>query len=107
MEVRRYPVRITIKKKLLLADLVAENASEPWRACERFYEGQQFISEGDMPEGFCSWAWLDIGRYVITLARGGNFLGSYPGRTVVCCSDGYRPVIFLLERLQDSQADNA
>jgi len=37
---------------------------------------------------------------VVTLARGGNFHGSRPGTTVVACTDGYRPVIFGLERLE-------
>jgi uncharacterized repeat protein (TIGR04076 family) len=43
---------------------------------------------------------VDINRYVVKLARGGNFAGSKPGRTVVTCSDGYRPVVFLLERIE-------
>lgn len=46
---------------------------------------------------------MDIQKYVITLARGGNFLGSQPGRTVVCCSDGYRPVVFRLERIEETE----
>ncbi len=53
-----------------------------------------------MPDGFCSWAWTDIQKYVLTLARGGNMIGSKPGMTVACCSDGYRPVVFLLRRVK-------
>jgi len=102
MEQFRANVRITVMKRLLLLDMVEANASGPWQECDRLSEGQEFISDGDMPEGFCSWAWVDIQKYVITLARGGNFLGSKPGRTVACCSDGYRPVIFQLERLEET-----
>jgi uncharacterized repeat protein (TIGR04076 family) len=94
-------VCITVMKRLLLEDLVAENATGNWQACDRLVEGQKFFSDGDMPEGFCSWAWVDIQKYILTLARGGNFIGSKPGRTVVCCSDGYRPVVFKLERMEE------
>lgn len=102
----RWDVRITVMKRLLLEDMVAENASGPWQACNRFTDGQEFVSDGDMPEGFCSWAWVDMQKYVLTLARGGNFIGSRPGRTVVSCSDGYRPVIFRLQRLDETEADS-
>jgi uncharacterized repeat protein (TIGR04076 family) len=36
---------------------------------------------------------------VLTLARGGNFLGVKPGTFVTCCTDGFRPVFFKLERI--------
>ena len=95
----RENVRITVVQRLLLQELVDENASGPWVPCARLADGQEFVSrDANMPEGFCSWAWVDIQKYVIALARGGNFLGSKPGRTVACCTDGYRPVIFRLER---------
>lgn len=99
-------VRITVMKRLLLEDMVADSAAGPWQACDRLADGQEFISDTNMPEGFCSWAWVDIQKYVITLARGGNFIGSQPGRTVVCCSDGYRPVIFRLQRIEAAAADS-
>jgi uncharacterized repeat protein (TIGR04076 family) len=68
-------------------------------------EGQEFIAQGaNMPEGFCSWAWVDIQKYVLTLARGGNLLGVKPGTSVACCSDGFRPVTFKLERLEPATA---
>ena len=103
MEQIRADVRITVMKRLLLQDVVEANAAGPWAACDRLHDGQQFISsDANMPEGFCSWAWVDIQKYVITLARGGNFIGSKPGRTVACCSDGYRPVIFRIERLEET-----
>jgi uncharacterized repeat protein (TIGR04076 family) len=99
----RARIRITVAKRLLMPDLVAAHATGDWQPCERLAEGQEFISQGDMPEGFCSWAWVDIQRYVLTLSRGGNFIGSKPGHTVACCSDGYRPVIFALERLEGEE----
>ncbi len=95
----RENVKVTVMRRLLLQEMVDENAAGPWAPCSRLSDGQEFISkDANMPEGFCSWAWTDIHKYVVTLARGGNFLGSKPGRTVACCTDGYRPVIFKLER---------
>ena len=68
--------------------------------CHAYPEGHSFISDGHMPEGFSDWAWADIQKYVITLARGGNMLGTKPGTFVTNCTDGFRPVFFLLERIE-------
>ena len=96
----RADVRITVMKRLFHQDLVDACGTEPWEPCERLAEGQVFTSAGvNMPEGFCSWAWADIQKYVMTLARGGNFVGATPGTFVTCCTDGYRPVVFRLERI--------
>ena len=94
-------IRITVVKRLLHKDLLKECADSVWEPCERLQVGQEFISEGvNMPNGFCSWAWADIQKYVMTLARGGNFVGVRPGCFVTCCTDGFRPVLFKLERIQ-------
>ncbi len=93
-------VKITVLRRLFHQDLVDEYADGPWEPCERFTDGQQFVSEGvNMPEGFCSWAWADIQKYVMTLARGGDFVGVQPGVFITCCTDGFRPVIFKVERI--------
>lgn len=93
-------VKITVVRRLLHEDLLKEHAEETWKPCGRLSEGQEFVSERvNMPEGFCSWAWADIQKYVMTLARGGDFVGVKPGRFVTCCTDGFRPVVFKLERI--------
>ena len=92
-------VKITVMKRLLHKELLEEYCESIWEPCERLKEGQEFVSEGvNMPAGFCSWAWTDIQKYVMTLARGGNFRGVKPGMFITCCTDGFRPVIFKLER---------
>nr|MDJ0754199.1 TIGR04076 family protein [Ardenticatenaceae bacterium] len=53
--------------------------------------------------GFSDWAWADIQKYVMVLARGGNMLGTRPGTFVTNCTDGFRPVFFLLERLDSPE----
>jgi uncharacterized repeat protein (TIGR04076 family) len=96
-------VRITVLKRLRFEDLLEQYATSVWARCERLSDGEAFISEhGNMPEGFCSWAWTDIQKYVLTLARGGDFVGTIPGTHIVCCTDGFRPVLFKIERVRDA-----
>jgi len=93
-------VKITVVRKTQNTDMLAECAESIWEPCERLEEGQEFITEGvNIPDGFCSWAWADIQKYVMTLARGGNFVGVKPGMYITCCTDGFRPVIFKLQRI--------
>jgi len=92
-------VTITVLRRTVNKDFLQDYADSLWEPCELFAEGQEFISRGlAMPEGFCSWAWCDVHKAVMTLARGGNFLGVPPGVFVTCCTDGYRPVFFRLKR---------
>ena len=93
-------VRITVLKRSRNDDFLESYADSMWEPCERLGEGQQFISKNcNMPADFCSWAWADMLKYVTTLARGGNFVGVKPGHFVTCCTDGFRPVFFELERI--------
>lgn len=93
-------VKITVLRRTLNEDFLSDYAESIWEPCERLEEGQEFICEGiNMPAGFCSWAWTDIAPYVMTLARGGNFRGTREGVFVSCCTDGYRPVFFKIERI--------
>ncbi|MDD5599389.1 MAG: TIGR04076 family protein [Victivallaceae bacterium] len=96
---KKWQVKITVAKRLFNKDLVDECGSGNWAPCSRLQDGQEFFSDGEIPDGFCGWAWNDIIKYVVTLARGGNFINSKKGYTVASCSDGYRPVIFKLERM--------
>ena len=93
-------VRITVLRRTRNEEFLKDCAESLWEPCERLREGQEFVSSGaNMPEGFCSWAWCDIQKYVLTLARGGNFRGVGPGTFVTCCTDGFRPVFFKVERV--------
>ncbi len=103
-EGRDADVRIIVLKRTLEQGALEQYADWTWPLCERFAEGQEFVSRGaNAPEGFCSWAWADLQKYVLTLARGGNFHGCPPGRAVACCTDGYRPVLFGLERVEGGE----
>lgn len=71
--------------------------------CSYFKMDDTFLYEGSakMPEGFCPWAWHDIYNSLSTLAYGGSYdpWNNAKGETVVCCTDGIRPVSFELKAL--------
>lgn len=100
-------VRITILKKTFNQEFVeAYTEGFEWKpegCCHSYDVGHSFISDGHIPEGFSDWAWADIQKYVMVLARGGNMLGTKPGTFVTNCTDGFRPVFFLLERIEEEQ----
>lgn len=99
-------VRITVLRRSQNLDFLEQWSDSIWDPCERLQEGQVFVSyRANIPPGFCSWAWGDIQKYVMTLARGGNFLGVKEGTFVTCCTDGFRPVFFLVERMHDDEPD--
>ncbi|MFA9437964.1 MAG: TIGR04076 family protein, partial [Candidatus Bathyarchaeota archaeon] len=71
--------------------------------CDYFTDGQVIMVDFNLnqPEGFCSWAWADIQRDIAHLALGGDFRWiNKPGSMVSCCTDGLRPVVFKLERIE-------
>lgn len=100
--------RITVLKRTLNAELAAEYVEMAVQPCEAFREGQEFVVSPELgkPDNFCTWAWDDIYKTVVTLARGGNFADEMfqgwmkdPNCMVTCCTDGIRPVVFKVERM--------
>jgi uncharacterized repeat protein (TIGR04076 family) len=98
-------VKITVVKKVNNKDLFGDNPpldSTSAPECERFELAQEFISKGDCPEGFCAWAFADIQRDITHLRLGGDFPWmKQRGTSLSCCTDGVRPVIFKLERIEE------
>jgi uncharacterized repeat protein (TIGR04076 family) len=106
-EVDMTAVRITVLKRALHADLAKELSGSEVKPCEIFHDGQTFIAGFTMPEGFCGWAWTDISRMVLALHAGGHFdRGMFnnwmkaDNTAISCCTDGFRPVTFKLERVE-------
>ena len=62
-------VRITVLRKTFNQDFVdAYTEGYEWRpsgCCHDFAIGQEFFSDGHMPDGFSDWAWTDIQKYVV------------------------------------------
>ena len=100
-EFEKYDVKITVVKKTFNEDLLEECALDPkvWSICSHFNVGDEFmvdkIKPWEMPVGFCGWAWNDIHKLVLAMARGGFDL------FLTCCTDGYRPVLFRLEKIKE------
>ena len=99
--------KITVIKRMLNKDLAEEYIKNPVEPCPFFKDGQEFIVPfSQKPEGFCDWAWNDISKIVVSLARGGNFSSDiFDGwmkddkSMIACCTDGIRPVVFKVERI--------
>ena len=91
-------VKITVLKSLLMDELIRKYAPNQIESCARCKEGDVFVTDGrKVPEGFCVWAWSDMFKDILLVRQGAN-CGTKDGKgQVVSCTDGFRPVIFLLE----------
>lgn len=101
-------IRITVKRQTVYTDLMAEYENPIEHACD-MQVGQVFIANGwECPAGLCRTAWECMSPYVMALAHGGeNFYDGWmkdPRSAMISCNDGFRPVSFLLEAL-DEDAD--
>ena len=94
-------VKITVLRKLDTGD-IRENYGNIG-PCKRFKVGDEFIVEGlTIPQEFCSWAWADIFKWIMHLAFNGDFYHmKEKGTVIACCTDGLRPVVFKLARIED------
>lgn len=98
-------VKITVMRMAEYRDLMAQYENPLEHACDMAL-GQSFIAEGwAKPEGFCDSAWETLSPFVLALAHGGeNFYGGWmknPRSAMLSCNDGFRPVSFLLEALDE------
>lgn len=100
--------KITVIKKTINTDIAEEYCQNKVDTCPCFEVGQEFIAGFEKPVNFCDWAWNDLLRFVTALLTRGNFAnGIFEGwmkdeRTMIaCCTDGVRPVVFKLERIED------
>ena len=97
-------IKITVLKKMFNEDLAAEYCEPGTSACSDVEEGQEFIVKGlEQPENFCSWAWTDLHKGLLALYYGGRFTPYMREDNVLisCCTDGIRPVVFKIERIED------
>lgn len=97
--------RITVMKKAFYPDLAAQYENPISNACA-LYEGQVFLANGwERPEGMCQSAWDSMSAFVLALSHGGgNFYDGWmknPRSAMISCNDGFRPVSFLIEALEE------
>ena len=100
--------KITVMRMARYDDLMAQYENPILHACD-MKPGQVFIANGwQKPEGMCDSAWETMSPFVMTLAHGGeNFYDGWmknPKSAMISCNDGFRPVSFLIEAL-DEDAD--
>ena len=98
-------VRITAARVARYDDLIERYENPMEHACS-MREGQVFVAEGwKRPEGFCESAWDSVSPFVLALASGGgDFYDGWmkdPTSAMISCNDGFRPVSFLLEALDE------
>ena len=97
--------KITVMKMARYDDLIAQYENPIQHACD-MQLGQTFIANGwQKPEGMCDSAWETMSPFVMTLAHGGeNFYDGWmknPRSAMISCNDGFRPVSFLIEALEE------
>ena len=97
--------RITVMRRARYDDLIAQYENPIEHACD-LREGQTFIANGwQRPEGMCESAWESMSAFVMALAHGGeNFYDGWmknPKSAMISCNDGFRPVSFLIEALEE------
>lgn len=98
-------VRITVMRVACYRDLMEQYENPIQHACD-MKEGQVFLADGwRKPAGFCDSAWDTLSPFVMTLAHGGENLYDgwmkNPRSAMLSCSDGFRPVSFLVEALDE------
>ena len=101
-------VKITVMRKACYPDLMEQYENPIEHACD-VQEGQVFIANGwQKPEHFCDSAWDSVSPFGMTRAHGGADIYDGwmkdPRSAMISCNDGFRPVSFLLEAL-DEDAD--
>lgn len=101
-------VKITAIRKVCYPDLM-EKYENPIKHAFDIQEGQVWIANGwQKPEGMCNSAWESMSTFVMTLAHGGgDFYDGWmknPKSAMISCNDGFRPVSFYIEAL-DEDAD--
>ncbi len=97
--------KITVMKMARYDDLIYEYENPIQHACD-MQLGQSFIANGwQKPDGLCQSAWDSMSPFVMALSHGGeNFYDGWmknPKSAMISCNDGFRPVSFLIEALNE------
>ena len=98
-------VKITVIRRARYDDLIEKYENPIEHACD-MRVGQVFIANGwERPEGFCLSAWESMSAFVLALSHGGgDFYDGWmknPKSAMISCNDGFRPVSFLIETLEE------
>lgn len=102
-------VKITAIRKACYEDLMARYENPIEHPCD-VEEGMIWIVEdGEKPRNLCNSAWESLSAFVKALADGGgDFYDGWmknPCSAMISCNDGFRPVSFYLEALEETEND--
>lgn len=96
--------KITVLKTTFNEELAKEYGAPNLTVCPLMKEGDTFLADYDMPEGFCSMAWRSLYPNIFALSHGepGTIVKyrdwvNRDGFAICCCNDGLRPVYFKIE----------
>lgn len=100
-------VRITALRRTEYPDLMKRYENPIQHTCDVAI-GQVFYAQrGEKPHDLCPEAWASMATFVQTLAAGGgNFFDGWmknPHTAMISCNDGFRPVSFLLETVEQDE----
>jgi len=91
---KKYACKLTVLRRGFEKEYADKYRNGQGAPCPKFKDGQEFTitSQWALPPGFCEWAWGDIRTYIHDVFATG-------ATTVGCCTDGFRPVFFKIERI--------
>lgn len=97
--------RITVMRMARYEDLMERYENPMDHPCD-LREGQVFVANGwQRPEGLCLSAWETMSPFVLALSHGAEdfYRGWMRNKksAMLSCNDGFRPVSFLLEALEE------
>ena len=100
-----YKVRICAVRQTEYKDLQEQFENQIEHTCD-IKVGDTFVSiDGQKPSGLCDSAWDTMKDFVLELANGGgNFYDGWmknPHSAMLSCNDGFRPVSFYVERIEE------
>lgn len=103
-------VKITVLKRVAEPEL-AEKYANPNLVvpCQYHTEGQViYVERFEKPDEICGEAWKTMDTVVCALIHGasepiGEHWMAKPGVAIITCNDGFRPVTFKIERIDESE----
>ncbi|MEG0752103.1 MAG: TIGR04076 family protein [Oscillospiraceae bacterium] len=101
-------VKITVLRKEFYPDYADAYLTDGKSvgACPLLEVGDEFIFDGNakMPNEFCPWASIDIYRNASSMSSGSSCKpwNNKDGQTIVCYTDGIRPVVFDVKTIGDN-----
>ena len=98
-------IKITVMRKANYPDLIEKYEGINESGCPMEI-GQTFIVENlKRPENFCESAWNSMREYISIYAYGGKDVYEGwmkdPNTIMLSCADGFRPVSFFLETIEE------